>query len=321
MMFKGNFHSISLMSFTSKIKLTEAYFKLNSMDKAASNNLNSSIEYSALKSLCSTNFTTSMICQTEEENAEPGFGIKEITDLKSEIEFIELYNLTLKNYSKDIYDPCRFFFVNKFQSEKLYDDLKKLLVKVCDFNENISSYNINKINTFEGKKMLKEIQDCCSQSNFKKLHCIFSHFKINANFFYSDATDALTQNTTMLDLTNAISGNVLSQTMSNFTNQLHLSVPGNQRSSANTNFIRNLTGGNRVNMNSNNNGNGNNGNKERLVNLFSYLKLFKDKPEQVKFVKFLIDEFGYIPLKLESDSLLEVKLIKDIEWKLPLNII
>jgi len=199
-------------------------------------------------------------------------------------------------------------------------------VKVCDFNESIHTHNINKINNHEGTKMLKEIQECCSHSNLKKLQCIFSHFRLNPNFFYSDAVDSLTQGTTMLDLTNALSGNLVSQTLSNFANQLHLSVPGNQRNSVNTNFIRNLTTGNRVNTHPNNNNNTNNNtnnnqSKERLVNLFSYLKLFKDKVEQAKFTKFLIDDLGYVPLRLESDSSLEVKLIKEIEWKLPLNII
>jgi len=305
-----------------KIKLTEAYFKMNvGIEKI--NNM--SLEFSNIKSTCSTNFTASMLSQEDENinilTTSEGMGIKELNDLKSEIEFIELYNLTLKNYSKDIYDPCKYFFLNKFQNDKLYEDLKKLLTKVCDFNENVHNFGINKINSFEGKKMLKEIQECCNQSNFKKLQCIFSHFRLNANFFYSDAVDSLNNSTTMLDLTNALQGNIGNQTLSNFSNQLHLSVPGNQRNSANNNFLRNLTGGNNTNRVQTNNTSPNISSKERLVNLHSYLKQFKDKAELGKFTKFLIDELGYIPLKLESDSNLEVKLIKEIEWKLPLNII
>ena len=89
---------------------------------------------------------------------------KEMLDLKGEIEFIELYNLTLKSYCKDISNPCKKIFVNKFQTEKLIDEQKRLIVKVCDFDESINTFNI---------------QESCNQSNFNKIKSIFSHFKIN----------------------------------------------------------------------------------------------------------------------------------------------
>ena len=62
--------------------------------------------------------------------------------------------------------------------------------------------------------------------------------------------------------------------------------------------------------------------KDKVINFHSYLKQFKDKPELIKITKYLIDEFNYVPLKLENDSTkIEVSLVKDIEWKLPISII
>ena len=263
---------------------------------------------------------TSMVTQAEEDNileqVNYNLSQKEFSDLKGEIEFIELYNLTLKNYSKDIYNPCKFFFVNKFQSDKLSEEIKKILIKVCDFDESISSFNINKININNDKSILKEINDACYQSNYRKLTCIFNHFKLNPNFILSDQVDNSSHSTNIVDLPQLPLAN---QTFtSNFNAQLHLNVPGNQRNNTSNNILRNVTGNNSSRVTNNNPLSL----KDKVINFHSYLKQFKDKPELIKITKYLIDEFNYVPLKLENDSTkIEVSLVKDIEWKLPISII
>ena len=42
------------------------------------------------------------------------------------------------------------------------------------------------------KKIIKEIHDSCQQSNSPKLKFLFSHFRINPNFIYSDVLDQIT---------------------------------------------------------------------------------------------------------------------------------
>jgi hypothetical protein len=72
-----------------------------------------------------TNVTNLMIEEESSQNTneiQGKFG-KDLGNLKNEIEFIELYNITLKNYNKEIYNPCKFFFQNKFQNDKLYEDV------------------------------------------------------------------------------------------------------------------------------------------------------------------------------------------------------
>jgi len=232
---------------------------------------------------------------------------KEHEELRREIEFIELYNLTLKNYNKDIYDPCKFFFQNKFQTEKLTEDLKKLLVKICDFDENVYTFQLHKINNFDEKKLLKELQETCNQSNSKKLKFIFSHYKINANFLYSEILDYLNSNTTIADFTNINPNNINISSQNNNSSQRNLNT---------NNILRNL-----VNPSSSSRISSTSVTKEKIVNFHNYLKLFKDKVELNKVVKFLIEETNYLPLRFENESSLEMKFIRDIEWKIPLSVI
>jgi hypothetical protein len=95
-------------------------------------------------------------------------------------------------------------------------------------------------------------------------------------------------------------------------------VPGNQRNNTSNNILRNVTGNNSSRVTNNITLSL----KDKVINFHSYLKQFKDKPELIKIIKYLIDEFNYVPLKLENDSTkIEVSLVKDLEWKLPISII
>ncbi len=302
-----------------RVKLTDLYMKLNMTNKTL--NISSSEEGRS-------QLTASIITAPEEEvvfSEHPLMNptYKEMTNLKGEIEFIELYNLTLKNYSKDIYNPCKFFFVNKFQTEKINEDMKKLLMKVCDFDESVHTYQINKLNNIDEKRILKEIQESCAQSNFKKLQCIFNHFRINPNFFYSDNLDHMSPNTTSLDFNNPVSSIGHNTFTSNFNSQLHLSMPGNQRNIGNNNVLRNIISNNtnRSNVPINSTNVNSSASKEKIISFYSYLKQFKDKGELVKFTKYLIEEFNYIPLKLDVENRIEVNLVREIDWKIPLTII
>ena len=282
----------------------------------------STIENYTNKSTFSTNLTNFIEENYDNQNTinslVNNINSKEYEELQREIKFIELYNLTLKNYSKDIYDPCKFFFQNKFQMDKLTEELKKLLVKVCDFDENVQTFNINKINNLDEKKLLKEIQETCSQSNSKKLQFIFSHFKLNPNFFYSDFLSYLTSNSTFADFTNINTGNIVNNINSNQVNNSN----NIQRNTVNTNnnILRNFVGINSASRSSNPSQTYS-GPKEKIINFHSFLKLFKDKAELSKMVNYLIEESNYLPLKFENDISVEVKFIKDLEWKLPLTII
>ena len=304
-----------------RMKLNDLYMKLNMNNKT--------LNISGIEEGRSQLIASILTAPEEEilisESAQTNFSNKDLSNLKSEIEFIELYNLTLKNYSKDIYNPCKFFYVNKFQTEKLIEDLKKLLTKVCDYDECIHTYQINKLNNNEEKRILKEIQEACIHSNFKKLQCIFNHFKINPNFFYSDNLEYISPSTSVLDFNNHINSIGHNTFTSNFNSQLHLSMPGNQRNPANNNVLRNVINNstNRSNLltNSTNTNLNNGSNKDKLISLYSLLKQSKDKGELLKFTKVLIEEFNYIPLKLDLESRVEVSFIREIDWKIPLTII
>lgn len=290
--------------------------------------------------------------------------------LKSEIEFTKLFNLTLKNYAKEIYNPCVYFFYNKYQADILYDDIRKLLPKICDFDENIFKYNLEEINNsnHNQKKLMKVLSDSCSHSDYKKLKYIFQHFRVNPNFIYSEALDHITYQTSLFGNNN--NSDTYSRERDHSSSVInHINLAGsisttNNTGNTNTNNTINITNNNITQNRGNNDVNSennwnlestninpvsvlnrtsmfspfnnfriyNNGSrhyalnssgatnlKDKIYNMYSYLKLFKDKSELKEFTKYLINEFNYIPFKLEIDSNLDIKLGRDFEWMLNLN--
>lgn len=291
----------------------------------------------------SKNFTKNEI---QNENNSKNEIQNEITDgelenLENEIKYSELYYLTLKNFTKEIYNPCKFFYTNKFQLEKLCNDLKKMLFKACDFDENIVKFSLHDLNTFDEKKIIKEIQDCCAQSNNQKLKFIFTHFRLNPNFIYSDVLNQIAnQNSNSAaeqhsssnsnSNSNSVNANIQSglnfnyssgnqfaaNNQSNFSS-LNIMDPFIARRNLNNSSAANRNIGNRYYSNLLNNSNV----KDKVFNLFSYLKSFKDKVELSDFAKFLIEEFDYIPLKIESEGNFDLKLVKEFDWKIQLGLI
>ena len=61
--------------------------------------------------------------------------------------------------------------------------------------------------------------------------------------------------------------------------------------------------------------------KDKVFNFYSYLKSFKDKAELNDFVRFLIDEYDYVPLKIEHEVNFDMKLIKELDWKMEMGVI
>jgi len=241
--------------------------------------------------------------------------------LKNDIQFAELYNLTLRHYSKEIYNPCKFFFINKFQIDKIREDINKLLIKVCDFDEGVFNYNLEYLNSCDEKKILKEIQDSCQNSNYRKLKYIFTHLRINPNFIYSDILDNLTYQTSFVE--SSFSGNqnpLIPSTVS-----INLAGSSNNTNNLRTNQYIGQNNQNRItsstNRLQNNNFMVNMNIKDKICNFYTYLKNFRDKNELGELIKFLIEEYNYLPLKIESDSQVEIKLGRDFEWKLNLNLI
>jgi len=303
--------------------------------------------------LCPNNSSKNLIENTynSKNQNSPNSKVKEITDeelesLENEIKYSELYYLTLKNFTKEIYNPCKFFYTNKFQLEKLCNDLKKMLFKACDFEENIVKFSLHDLNNFDEKKIVKEIQDCCMQSNNAKLKFIFSHFRINPNFIYSDVLNQIANQNSAAEQHSNSSANAnnnnnnSSNTNNNLNSNIHSGLnfnysSGNQFSGNQSNFSslnimdpfiarRNLNG-NAANRNISNryysNLLNNSNIKDKVFNLFSYLKSFKDKTELNDFTKFLIEELDYIPLKIESEGNFDFKLVKEFDWKMQLGLI
>jgi len=249
----------------------------------------------------------------------PTFSQKEEELLKNDIQFAELYNLTLKHYSKEIYNPCKFFFINKFQMEKIRDDINKLLMKVCDFDEGVFKYNLEYLNGLDEKKILKEIQESCQNSNYRKLKYIFTHLRINPNFIYSDILYNLTYQTSFVDTR-------IESPYSGIQNPTSVSInlAGSNNSTIRTNQFIGQGSQNRINSTTNRLQNNNLLNmniKDKICNFYTYLKNFRDKVELGELIKFLIEEYNYLPLKIESESQVEIKLGRDFEWKLNLNLI
>ena len=242
---------------------------------------------------------------------------KETDYLKNEKEFIELYNLTLKQYSKELYNPCKYFFLNKFQFEKLQDDIKKTLKKVCSFDENIFKYNIESLNNYDEKKILKEIQECCIQTNLKKLKFLFSHLRINPNFLYSEIIASLTPQTNFVDAQSINSNlNIIHSNSAN--NVVNLAGSNNSRViNQNTSSSQVISRPQRIQSNTLINIIG----KDKIINLYTCLKNCKDKNEIQELTKYLIEEYNYLPLKFESESVPEMKFVRDFEWTLNLNLL
>jgi len=261
--------------------------------------------------------------------------LEDLENLENEIKYSELYYLTLKHFTKEIYNPCKFFYINKFQIEKLCNDLKKLLFKACDYDENIVKYKIQELNNYDEKKFIKELQECCQQSNNSKLKFLFSHFRINPNFIFSEVLDQITNqqgpsehpsaNPLGLQMNNINNSNTINNhnmnnlSLNQFPNHntfssLNIFDPiGVRRNTNNQN--RNLT--TRYNSNILNNSNA----KDKVFNFFTYLKSFKDKTELNDLVRFLIEEFDYVPLKIEHEGNFDLKLIREFDWKMELSII
>jgi len=166
---KGEFERINLIK-SFKHSIEKYKYKLNDLitkysGGGSNKNISSGIILNELNKKSFSTNETNILSNLTEDNIDTNFlseqintiPIKEQIDIKREIEFIELYNLTLKKYSKDFYNPCNYFFINKFQNNKLEDDLNRILMKTCDFDENVDKYNLNKLNNGEEKSILKDV--------------------------------------------------------------------------------------------------------------------------------------------------------------------
>ena len=274
--------------------------------------------------------------------AQSGLTEEEENDIKSDIEFTKLFNLTLKNYAKEIYNPCVYFYVNKFQIENLYDDIKKILPKICDFDEYVPKYKLNDINSNSQKKMIRAIQEASLESDYKRLKYIFVHYKINSNFIYSEILDHITYQTLTNINNNRSSSNdhianngviSVSSSVVNLagSNQINNPEVNNNSQQVNSNrsslfnpyninnnyYLRNnsrLLALNSMNSGSNLNI------KDKIFSMYTYLKNFKEKAELKEFTKFLIDEQNYLPFKVDVDNNLDIKFGRDFEWILNLSL-
>lgn len=252
----------------------------------------------------------------------------DLSALENEIKYSELYYLTLKHFTKEIYNPCKFFYINKFQIEKLCDDLRKMLFKVCDYDENIVKYKIQDLNNFEEKKFIKEIQESCQTSNNAKLKFLFTHFRINPNFIYSDVLDQITNQQGPSEHLSSNSLGLQISNSNNFYHNLNNLSANNHNTFSSLNIFdpitarRNINNPNRniasrYNSNILNNSNA----KDKVFNFYTYLKGFKDKGELNDLLRFLVDEYDYIPLKIEYDSNFDLKLIREFDWKMELGLL
>lgn len=315
---------------------------------------------------------------------------EEYNDLITNLEFSKLFNITLNNYSKEIYNPCVFFFINKYQIDSIFDDISKLLPKICDFDSNVYKYNIEEINynNQNQKTIFKSLIDASIMSDSKKIKYIFDHFKINSNFIYSEVLEKI-NNTTI------VTNNLFEEGIENSSTMgINLAGTGNRGILGNNSNVNNTSLLNRVNisvnqqlnndeniqdgsnldrnirnlMNNTNNsntnsnlieGNSTNNNprstvlgllrnnlnmtsnvrvssslpnpfnnrnrninsnsispnmKDKFFTMHSCLKLFKDKSELKELIKYLIDNYNYIPFKLDIESTLDIKLVKDLDW-------
>jgi hypothetical protein len=253
------------------------------------------------------------------KDSQLSFSDEDLENLKNEIVFAELYSVTLKAYSKEIYNPCKYFFLNKFQEDKLVEDLEKLMRRVCDFDENVHKYNLESLNSFDEKKIFKEIQETCNQANIKKLKYIFSHLRVNPNFIYSDVLDQLTCQTSSVEVpssypTAIFGGQPLTFGNTSNTGFNRNNLPVNNNTQPRVTTIRVSTSNSFINNNIQNY-------KDKVYNLYTFIKQFKEKNEISELIKFFIEEYNYLPLKIEAESNVEVKFGRDFDWKINLNIL
>ena len=234
---------------------------------------------------------------------------EEVEEIKSDIQFIKLFNLTLTNYSKEIYNPCSYFFVNNFQKEQLFSDIQKILPKICDFDRLIYSYNIEEINTHNSKKLFKYLHELSLESNIEQIRYIFSHFKINPNFIFSEVLDNLSND---LLFHNISTSNINNPYVSPFISQ----QPNFRINNNSINALRNINSGFNLNSNSNQAY----CYKDKIFNMSYLIKLFKNKIKQKEFSKYLIEEFSFLPFKIEIDTVFDLKFDKDWEWMLNLSL-
>ena len=167
------------------------------------------------------------------------------------------------------------------------------------------------------KKILKEIQECCIQTNLKKLKFLFSHLRINPNFLYSEIIASLTPQTNFVDAQSINSNlNIIHSNSAN--NVVNLAGSNNSRViNQNTSSSQVISRPQRIQSNTLINIIG----KDKIINLYTCLKNCKDKNEIQELTKYLIEEYNYLPLKFESESVPEMKFVRDFEWTLNLNLL
>jgi len=213
-------------------------------------------------------------------------------DAENDIQLIQLLDLTLERYSKDIFDPCNYFFVNKIQREQIISEIQKLLPMILDFDEQVFTSKLEEFNSSNQKKLFKQLQDIFQLGNLKKIKFVLSHFKFNPNFIYSEAIDSI---------------NTLTQdNISNPFLRINQSINPLRNSNRHYNIINQsynllLT--------------------DKLYSMYHLIKQIKDKNDSREIVKFLIEEQCYVPFNIDVlGGNVDIKLFREYDWIINLGL-
>lgn len=235
----------------------------------------------------------------------------EISKLKSELNLIKLFSLTLNKYSKELYNPIGYFYINKHQKESLILEIKSLLPMIIDFDERIFSYNIEEISSHHShKRLIKILTDVFSSSNIEKIKYVTSHFKLNPNFIYSDSIDSISYSNSGISSNNPNSIGSIDIYSSSYNlyrpirggnNNLH----GNLYRSLNLQYPN-------ISISSL---------KDKIITMNSLIKSIGDKSNQKEIIKYMIEHMKYIPFQIDySNNSIDIKFEKEYEWVIGIGV-
>jgi hypothetical protein len=212
-------------------------------------------------------------------NNDPDIKVEDLEKILSNFSEMKSLDMLLRNIDFKESNPFNCLFTNHNQNDISINEFRKLLKRGFDYDENISKCNISSQNTLHLNigDIENEVINCFKNSDSEKIKCIFDHFYLNPNFLEKEKNI----NINNLSISNSRNKNSRKRNNNFNNNQIKLSL---------------------------------NDNNINYRNLYSLLKNFPDGEEKNKLIKYLIEEYNYIPLYDGDKSNIKLIEYNDISY-------